>query len=104
MVRRFAAMLGVPAVDLGLQLVAPGQQGGVAGREGGDDGGEAGPEGAGGEAGAGQGFVLHEVFEDGSDLNVAGGLVVHREISHAELAEMLLGAGDLSRAIIDLSG
>ncbi|MCY1517274.1 hypothetical protein D9M68_519470 [compost metagenome] len=58
----------VPGVDLGLQFIAFGEEGFVLRSQVIDDGFHTGPERVGGNAGSGDGFVVHEVEQDSGDL------------------------------------
>jgi hypothetical protein len=58
----------VPGVELGLQAVALGQQGGVPGRQVAHEGVEAGPEGSRVDTGAGQHLVVDEGGQRGVDV------------------------------------
>ncbi len=64
---RLVAMGAMPAVDLGLEPIAPGEQGAVARREVADQGGEPGPEGGRLDAGARQCLRRDEVVQNGGD-------------------------------------
>ncbi|MCY1391936.1 hypothetical protein D9M71_67910 [compost metagenome] len=81
----------VPGVDLGLQFIAFGEEGFVLRSQVIDDGFHTGPEGVGGNAGSGDGFVVHEVEQDSGDLKATDLNALSHCLPHS--AQYPLGPG-----------
>ena len=78
----------MPGVDLRLQRVALGQQGAVLRRQVVDAARGAGPEGIGADAGAGNGFVVHEVEQDFGDLQATDLNALSHHLPHLNLCDL----------------